>query len=255
MIKTIVTNGMEAYVRVTTDNGTPVNGHYSRTSALRHEWDAIVAKRGLPRRHVYVFDGTDEFYDLQDGDIAVGILDTIDQNRGRYDVVVSHHPGAYLFDMDNYDYQLKLLGPEYLLMRPEYNGLKVRHKNYVAYVPGGNHQWFWKTVGHISYQYPGVIVENYAPSEAAKIIANAGLVVCSASTVALEAMALGKRVLTVLTAHDQIPIVTGMDWLGYNDYMFTAELLHDWHKLQPIKLGNRYGARDVATAIYKEANR
>lgn len=257
MIKAIVTDGMEMYVRVRTENGSLVNGHYSRCMALMHEWDKIVYKRGVPKRHVIVYDGTTDLYDLQDDDLAVGILDMARQNKAEYDVIVAHHPGAYLFDLDErYDHQLKLLGPEYLLLRPEYKNIMPYTGEYIAYVPGGNHQTFWNNIGDISNRYPGIIVENYAPSESAKLIAYAGMVVCSASTVALEAMALGKRILMTVTADDQRPIVDGLEWLGYKNFLFSTEKLKNWHDLSPIQLGNRFsGVITVAKIIYREANR
>lgn len=255
MIKTQVTDGMELYIRAYTEDGNLVRGHYSRCAALRHEWDILVSQNGMPRKSVYVFDGTGELYDLHDGNLAVGILDTINQNNPRYDIVVSHHPGAYLFDLGENGHQLKLLGPEYLLMRPEYQKLNATEKGYIAYVPGGNHLQFWRNVGEVTRHHPGIIVENYAPSESAKIIAAASLVVCSASTVALEAMALGKRILMTQTSDDQQPIIDGLYWLGYRDFEFTPELMRNWRKLNPIQLGNRWGAREVASTIYKEANK
>lgn len=255
MIKTQNTDGMELYIRVAADGGSLVNGHYSRSTALRQEWERIVAKRGTPKRHVYVFDGVDEFYDLGENDLAVGILDLANQNHPRYDIIVSHHPSAYLLDWGDCSRQLRLLGPEYLLLRAEYHQLQPSDRGYIAYVPGGNGDIFWRNIGDVSHSHPGIIVENYAPAESAKIIAHAGIVVCPASTVALEAMALGKRVLMTVTAEDQRPIVDGLEWLGYKDFVFTPELLHNRRKLKPIQLGNRWGAKQVAETIYKEANK
>lgn len=204
------------------NNGVPVGGHAARCYAIATEWRKrggrvrYFPKRVLPRS-VTLQDGTNEILGVLN-DLSIHIADTPSQASEIYthDILVCPHPGAE-FEKWNFN-GIKLLGPRYFPRRPEFDKYKPQDGKYTLTVPGGNKKKFYELVNLRDLPGPKLEVSGHSPDESARLISSASVVICSASTVAMEAMSLGKPTFIIKTSDDQELLYKWLPQLGAYDY-------------------------------------
>jgi hypothetical protein len=187
-------------------NNQKVLGHKTRVIALARAWqDRGGEAKLVPTPYdmykgVLVLDSWNQ-YNYVFAELIVSITGTEQSPCRDADILINPSLGAEKLTYKKVPIQL--LGHEYFILRHDYHNIDSTIRHQVVAIPGGNAHGFWAQVRIEDMPDSIHVMKPLSGLNFAQVLASSDVIICASGVTALEALAMGKKVLLVQTADDQ----------------------------------------------------